>query len=614
MSWVTIVWSMVASACLTLAAMHLRVWSGRRTAWAHLLFSLSAAGVAAYAGCELWMMRAETPGEFGLALRWAHVPVWVTIVSLVAFARLYLRAGRLWLAWTVCGLRTLSLLINCFGSGPNVNYREISALRRFSFLGESVSAGEGVRNPWTVVGQLSLLLLVLFVTDASVAAWRRGDRRQALVVGGSIAFFALGGTLEAVLVLGGIVHAPLTASLFYLGLIAAMGYQLSDDVLRAARLSDELREREQQMTLAEERFRLVVEASPSGIVLMNGEGRVVLVNAETERLFGYTREELTGKSVEMLVPERFRGDHPGHRAGYLAAPRARPMGLGREVSARRKDGTEFTAEIGLSPVPREDGPLVLAAIVDVTARRQDEAEVLRLRADLAHAGRVSTMAQLASGLAHELNQPLGAILRNAEAAELLLQRSPPDLEEVRAILADICRDDHRAGEVIDRMRALLKRRGLERVELNSRSWWTRSWSWCSRTRRAARCGWAWRSQKALPPVRGDRVHLQQVLLNLILNGMDAMAEVPAERRRLVVRARQADAGTIEVAIADAGHGVAAAKLARLFEPFFTTKPDGLGLGLPISATIIGAHGGRIWADSGPAGATFYFTVPVNPEE
>ena len=120
--------------------------------------------------------------------------------------------------------------------------------------------------------------------------------------------------------------------------------------------------------------------------------------------------------------------------------------------------------------------------------------------------------------------------------------------------------------------------------------------------------------KTLPSVRGDRVHLQQVLLNLILNGMDAMAEVPAEGRRLVVRARQADAGTIEVAIADAGHGVAAAKLARLFEPFFTTKPDGMGLGLPISATIIGAHGGRIWAESGPAGATFYFTLPVSGGE
>jgi signal transduction histidine kinase len=114
-------------------------------------------------------------------------------------------------------------------------------------------------------------------------------------------------------------------------------------------------------------------------------------------------------------------------------------------------------------------------------------------------------------------------------------------------------------------------------------------------------------------VRGNRVQLQQVLLNLVLNGMDAMTDVPAERRRLVVRARQADAGTVEVAIADAGPGVAAAKLERLFEPFSTTKPDGMGLGLPISASIIGAHKGRIWAESSPTGATFYFTVPASGE-
>ncbi len=161
MSWVTIVWSMAASACLTLAALHLLVWSRRRTAWANLLFAVSAAGTAAYAGCELWMMRAQTPGEFGMALRWAHVPGWVTIVSLVAFARLYLRAGRLWLAWTVCGVRTLSLLLN-FGPAPNLNYREISALRHVPFLGDTVSVAEGVPNPWMLVGLLSLLLLAIF--------------------------------------------------------------------------------------------------------------------------------------------------------------------------------------------------------------------------------------------------------------------------------------------------------------------------------------------------------------------------------------------------------------------------------------------------------------------
>jgi hypothetical protein len=269
MSWVTIVWSMIASACLTLAAMHLLVWARRRTAWAHLLFSLSAAGVAAYAACELRMMRAETPGEFGLALRWAPVPAWVTVVSLVAFARVYLRAGRLWLAWVICGVRTLGLLLN-FGPAPNLHFREISSLRRFLFLGDSVAVGEGTRNPWMLVGPLSLLLLVIFVTDASLAAWRRGDRRQALVVGGSLVFFAIGSMVEAGLVLGQVVHAPLTASLVYLGLMAVIGYQLSDDVFRAIQLSDDLRQREQQMALAAD---LPASASGSGQFRRTRSGR-----------------------------------------------------------------------------------------------------------------------------------------------------------------------------------------------------------------------------------------------------------------------------------------------------------------------------------------------------
>ena len=726
MSWVTIVWSMVASASLTLAAMHFLVWARRRTARAHLFFSLSAAGVAAYAACELQMMRAETPSEFGLALRWAHVPVWVIIVSLVAFARLYLGAGRLWLAWTVCGVRTLALLLN-FGPAPNLNYLEISALAHRPFLGEMVAVGEGVRNPWGRLGPLNLLLLATFVVDASLAAWRRGDRRQALAVGGSMAFFAAGATIESVLVLGGIVEAPLTASLLFLGVIGVMGYQLSDDLLGAARLSDDLTEREQQIALAadaadlglwiwsgrqdavwaterlrpmhglgpaepisrdsflehlhpedreptrqalrralqegsdysteyrvippngrprwiaasgrvekspsdgavrmlgvcmditerkqaQEQFRLVVEASPSGVVLVDGQGRVVLVNAETERLFGYTRGELIGMSVETLVPERLRGDHPGHRQGFFAAPRARPMGFGRELFARRKDGTEFAVEIGLSPIAGADGPLVLAAIVDVTVRRQDEVELGRLRDNLAHAGRISLLAQLASGLAHELSQPLGAILRNAEAAELLLQVATPDLDEVRAILADVCKDDHRAGEVIDHMRALLKRRGLARARLSVAELIGEVLVLVQPDAASRKVSLGVEVQKALPPVTGDRVQLQQVLLNLIINAMDAMAEVPVEARRLVVRARQTDLGTVEMAVADAGHGVPPAKLARLFEPFATTKPDGLGLGLPISAGIVRAHGGRIWAESGPAGATFYFTVPMTEEE
>ena len=166
MSWVTVIWSMIAAVCVTLAGIYLLVWRRNHSAWANLLFSVTAVSTAAFAFCELRMMLAETPAEFGTTLKWGQVPVWLLSVSLVGFVLLYLRAGRTWLAWMACGLRTLTLLPD-FLVGQNLNYREITHLRHIPFLGESVSVAKGVPNPWMVVGQLSLMVLLIFVGDAA---------------------------------------------------------------------------------------------------------------------------------------------------------------------------------------------------------------------------------------------------------------------------------------------------------------------------------------------------------------------------------------------------------------------------------------------------------------
>ena len=249
MSWVTIIWAMIAAACLTLALVHVLIWCRRRAARANLLFALAAVATAVFAGCELWMMRAETPMSFGTALRWGHLPVWVLFVSLVGFVRLYLRAGRWWLAWTACGLRTLSLILN-FVCTPNLNYQQITALRHVSFLGERVAVAEGVPNPLMLMGQLSLLMLLIFAADAAISVWQRGDRQQAVLVGGSIVFFIAAGSGQAILALWGIIHAPIISSVFFMVIVAAMGYELSQEVFRAAQLSDELRESKERMSLA----------------------------------------------------------------------------------------------------------------------------------------------------------------------------------------------------------------------------------------------------------------------------------------------------------------------------------------------------------------------------
>jgi len=240
MSPITVIWSMVASTCLTLAVVQGGVWWRRREAREHALFALAAVGTALLAATELWMMHAATPGEFGRAVRWLHVPAWLVVVPLLGFERLYLRAGRPSLGWTTVGIGSLSLMLN-FVFSPNLNYRAITSVHQVPWFGEPVTVATGVPNPWMLIGQLGLLLWVIFSMDAALMVWRRGERQKAIMVGGSVAFFALAGTAQSVLVFWGVLQSPITASLFFLGIILAMSYELSSEMFRVAEIGRALR-------------------------------------------------------------------------------------------------------------------------------------------------------------------------------------------------------------------------------------------------------------------------------------------------------------------------------------------------------------------------------------
>jgi len=250
---------------------------------------------------------------------------------------------------------------------------------------------------------------------------------------------------------------------------------------------------------------------------------------------------------------------------------------------------------------------------NVLSRRRGDAEVRRLREELAHVGRVSTIGELTASLAHELGQPLTAILSNAEAAQRLLESDTADLEEVQAILRDIVEDDQRACDVISRLRGLLKRGPLERVALDLNEV-TREVARLVRGDAVAR-GVSIRLDLApgLPAVQGDRVELQQVLLNLILNGLDAMRQTSAEERMLVLETVPDGKGGVRVSVRDTGSGIDLDNLDRVFEAFHTTKAEGLGMGLAIARSIVEAHGGRLQAENNPKhGAVFSFALPGRP--
>jgi signal transduction histidine kinase len=257
------------------------------------------------------------------------------------------------------------------------------------------------------------------------------------------------------------------------------------------------------------------------------------------------------------------------------------------------------------------GVRTYGVVRDITTRRSAEMEALELRGHLAHADRVTLLGQLASALAHELSQPLGAILRNAEAAEIMLQSSAPDLEELRAIVKDILSDDTRAGQVIDRLRSLLKRRNVDTQPINLPSVITEVLALVQADAASRHVKITFSAMPDLPTVSGDRVHLQQVMLNLLVNAMDALEDCPPDQHTIQVSALQLDSATVEVRVVDNGPGIPGDSLEHLFEPFFTTKSTGMGMGLPVSKTIIEAHKGKLWAENGPlSGACFCFTVPV----
>jgi PAS domain S-box-containing protein len=442
---------MVAAVSLTLAAMHLVIWANKRTTWASLLFFVTAVATSAVTGFELWLMRAETAREYGAVLQWGHVPYWVLVISLVGFVRLYLGAGRLWLAYTICGVRTLSLVLN-FVFTPNLNYREITALQHVRFLGEPVSAAVGIPNPWMLVGQASFLLLAIYVLDVMRTVSRRGDGRRAQVLTGAVVFFVLAATGQIVLAMWQVIHTPLTPSLFFLGIVAAMAYEMSADLRRAAQLSDDLRESEERMTLA-------TEAGGIGMWMWSIAGNQVWGSARWLHLFGFPPDAAV--SFENVIQHV----HPDDRGVVEREVRRALEDRGDYAGEYRvalPDGTQrWLASRGRTYVDAQGKPVrMVGAAIDITARNQAETEATQRRNELAHVTRVSTMGELAASVTHEQGQPLGAILRNAEAAELFLQAPSPDLDEVRAILADIRKDDQRAGAVIDRMRSMLKRRQL----------------------------------------------------------------------------------------------------------------------------------------------------------
>jgi PAS domain S-box-containing protein len=342
------------------------------------------------------------------------------------------------------------------------------------------------------------------------------------------------------------------------------------------------------------------------LCIANTGGYFLRLNPAWEKVLGYSRAELMANRFFDFV-------HPADLAGTQEAVSRLASQLELihfENRYRCKDGTYRMLEWTSAPA----GELIYAAARDVTERLEAETEARQRREELAHLTRVATMGELTASLAHEINQPLSAIMSNAQAAQRYLNAPTPDMEEVKEILHDIIKEDARAGEVINRLRGLLKKAKAEFEPLDFNLIFEEVVGLLHSDAVIRDVKIDLELDPLLPSVRGDRIQLQQVALNLMLNAFEAMNELPRVERRVLVRTCRKDS-QILAAVGDSGKGVPEGETEKVFKPFYTTKPHGLGMGLSISRSIIIRHQGRIWVENNPGGgATFYFSLPVPTDE
>lgn len=367
-----------------------------------------------------------------------------------------------------------------------------------------------------------------------------------------------------------------------------------------------------------ERHRAILDTAVDGIITISEAGLIESFNRAAERIFGYRADEVIGRNVSMLMPEPDRGRHDSYVSNYVQTGRARVIGIGREVTGLRRDGSTFPMDLAIGEVHLPNRRLFTGITRDISDRKAAELEARRRLDDLAHVSRLASMGELASTLAHEVNQPLTAIVTHASACLRMMASGDADFELLRDSMTQIARQGERAGEVIRHIRSFVRKGEivfapvrLDRI--------VREVLWLLGNEISnAGVQVATDLPQQLPAVQAGRVEIEQVVFNLVRNALDALAEVPEARRSMLLRAAVTTLDgvpAVQLWVEDSGSGFGERAPGSLFEAYFTTKDHGLGQGLAICRSLVDAHQGRIWAEArSTGGASFTFVLPLGQAE
>jgi two-component system sensor kinase FixL len=359
----------------------------------------------------------------------------------------------------------------------------------------------------------------------------------------------------------------------------------------------------------------VLDAMVESMIVISASGMIERVNKATEGMFGYKPEELVGQNISILMtgPDQLRHDNYLNR--YEKTRVARIIGIGREVLAKRKDGSNFPASIAVGEVSSANETRYVGLLRDLTDQREQEEQELRHREEMVNVSRLSTMGEMAAAMAHELNQPLTAIANYAGASMRLLDKDKDNVGDVKDALQEIYDQAHRAGEVIRRMRNFTKSVESSREDTSLLAVAEPIRSLAELDTKANNILLTWDIPEDLPLINVDSIQIQQVILNLIRNAVDAMHDTDPEHRNIIVKAKLTAPHEMRLEVHDRGDGVSEEQSNDIFNAFFTTKPTGMGMGLAICRTIMRAHDGELGFRNndlrlGDSGATFFFTLPT----
>jgi two-component system sensor kinase FixL len=355
----------------------------------------------------------------------------------------------------------------------------------------------------------------------------------------------------------------------------------------------------------------LMQAAVDAIVIMEAADKIVAFSRSAEKMFGYRADEVIGKSVKILMPEPYRSSHSHYVQRYQETGEPHVIGAGREVRALRKNGTLFPVWLSVGESISESSHRFVGIIRDLTEQHAAETERHTLETRLEHVSRLSLLGEMAAGIAHEINQPLTAIANYSQAAKNILHNGAPDPDTLSAACNGIAEQVQRAGDVIKNLRKFVRNREIEKTPLDLKRLVDGVMVLINAD--AAHEGVAVETlfPESLPKVSGNAVQLQQVLLNLTHNAVDAMRDNIRRPRTLSIEARETAGNTVEIRVSDRGSGVSSSLEEAIFHPFFTTKQQGLGVGLAISRSIVEAHGGTLtYEEREGGGSTFSVTLPI----